>query len=109
MGAAGGERRHALTSWFCFQDVRKLHKQIQRCYAINRRAQHPVQVSGTESPERKKKKKKQSAFLIINMGRFVQFYVTSLGGQLKQSMDEKDKGWVNWKVHNYPGRFGVAI
>ncbi|TWW63704.1 RNA (guanine-9-)-methyltransferase domain-containing protein 2 [Takifugu flavidus] len=50
------------------KDVRKLHKQIQRCYAINRRAQHPVQ-----------------------------FYVTSLGGQLKQSMDEKDKGWVNWK------------
>uniref|UniRef100_H3CHL4 tRNA methyltransferase 10 homolog A n=1 Tax=Tetraodon nigroviridis TaxID=99883 RepID=H3CHL4_TETNG len=50
------------------KDVRKLHKQIQRCYAINRRAAHPVQ-----------------------------FYVTSLGGQLKQSMDEKDKGWVNWK------------
>lgn len=53
--------------------------------------------------------KKQSAFLIVNMGRFVQFYVTSLGGQLRQSMDEKDKGWVNWKVHNDPGRFGVAI
>uniref|UniRef100_A0A3P8TBE2 tRNA methyltransferase 10 homolog A n=1 Tax=Amphiprion percula TaxID=161767 RepID=A0A3P8TBE2_AMPPE len=51
-----------------FQDVRKLHKQIQRCYAENRRALHPVQ-----------------------------FYLTSLGGQLKQSMDEKDKGWVNWK------------
>lgn len=43
------------------------------------------------------------------MGRFVQFYVTSLGGQLKQSMDEKDKGWVNWKVHDDPGCFGVAI
>lgn len=28
----------------------------------------------------------------------VQFYLTSLGGQLRQSMDEKDKGWVNWKV-----------
>lgn len=50
------------------KDVRKLHKQIQRCYAENRRALHPVQ-----------------------------FIVTSLGGQLKQSMDEKDKGWVNWK------------
>ncbi|XP_023149417.2 RNA (guanine-9-)-methyltransferase domain-containing protein 2 [Amphiprion ocellaris] len=50
------------------KDVRKLHKQIQRCYAENRRALHPVQ-----------------------------FYLTSLGGQLKQSMDEKDKGWVNWK------------
>lgn len=50
------------------RDVRKLHKQIQRCYAINRRALHPVQ-----------------------------FLVTSLGGQLKQSMDEKDKGWINWK------------
>lgn len=103
-GSCGGERRHALTSWFCCQDVRKLHKQIQRCYAINRRAQHPVQVSGTESPGGE-----QSAFLIVNTGRFVQFHVTSLGGQLKQSMDEKDKGWVNWKVHNDPGRFGVAI
>lgn len=50
------------------KDVRKLHKQIQRCYATNRRAPHPVQ-----------------------------FIVTSLGGQLKQSMDDKDKGWVNWK------------
>ncbi|XP_034532894.1 tRNA methyltransferase 10 homolog A [Notolabrus celidotus] len=50
------------------KDVRKLHKQIQRCYAENRRALHPVQ-----------------------------FYLTSMGGQLKQSMDEKDKGWVNWK------------
>ncbi|XP_040887150.1 RNA (guanine-9-)-methyltransferase domain-containing protein 2 [Toxotes jaculatrix] len=50
------------------KDVRKLHKQIQRCYAENRRALHPVE-----------------------------FYLTSLGGQLKQSMDEKDKGWVNWK------------
>ncbi|XP_061923024.1 RNA (guanine-9-)-methyltransferase domain-containing protein 2 isoform X1 [Entelurus aequoreus] len=50
------------------KDVHKLHKQIQRCYAENRRALCPVQ-----------------------------FYLTSLGGQLKQSMDEKDKGWINWK------------
>ncbi|XP_029382486.1 tRNA methyltransferase 10 homolog A isoform X1 [Echeneis naucrates] len=55
-------------SLMLIKDVRKLHKQIQRCYAENRRAIHPVQ-----------------------------FYLTSLGGQLKQSMDEKDKGWVNWK------------
>lgn len=53
------------------KDVRKLHKQIQRCYAENRRASQPVQ-----------------------------FYLTSLGGQLKQSMDDKDKGWVNWKDIN---------
>ncbi|KAF7207330.1 tRNA methyltransferase 10A [Nothobranchius furzeri] len=52
-----------------FQDIRKLYKQIQRCYAENRRASRPVQ-----------------------------FYLTSLGGQLKQNMDEKDKGWINWKV-----------
>ncbi|KAK6292098.1 RNA (guanine-9-)-methyltransferase domain-containing protein 2 [Coregonus clupeaformis] len=51
-----------------FKDVRKLHKQIQRCYAVNRRAVHPVQ-----------------------------FYLTSLGGQLKQNMDKTDEGWVNWK------------
>ncbi|XP_029609598.1 tRNA methyltransferase 10 homolog A [Salmo trutta] len=51
-----------------FKDVRKLHKQIQRCYAVNRRAVHPVQ-----------------------------FFLTSLGGQLKQNMDKTDEGWVNWK------------
>ncbi|XP_060922223.1 RNA (guanine-9-)-methyltransferase domain-containing protein 2 [Limanda limanda] len=55
-------------SLMLLKDVRKLHKQIQRCYAENRRCVHPVQ-----------------------------FYLTSLGGQLKQGMDEKDKGWVNWK------------
>ncbi|KAM6949608.1 tRNA methyltransferase 10 homolog A [Aplochiton taeniatus] len=51
-----------------FKDVRKLHKQIQRCYAENRRASHPVKL-----------------------------YLSSLGGQLKQNMDETDKGWINWK------------
>ncbi|XP_004594363.1 tRNA methyltransferase 10 homolog A [Ochotona princeps] len=50
------------------KDIKKLHKQIQRCYAENRRAPHPVQ-----------------------------FYLTSHGGQLKKNMDENDKGWVNWK------------
>ncbi|KFO88808.1 tRNA methyltransferase 10 A, partial [Buceros rhinoceros silvestris] len=50
------------------KDVKKLHKQIQRCYAENRRAFHPVQ-----------------------------FYLTSHGGQLKSNMNENDKGWVNWK------------
>ncbi|XP_062992012.1 tRNA methyltransferase 10 homolog A [Elgaria multicarinata webbii] len=50
------------------KDVKKLHKQIQRCYAENRKALHPVQ-----------------------------FYLTSHGGQLKDNMNESDKGWVNWK------------
>ncbi|XP_008317226.1 tRNA methyltransferase 10 homolog A [Cynoglossus semilaevis] len=58
-------------SLMLMKDVRKLHKQIQRCYAENRRALHPVQ-----------------------------FHLTSLGGQLKQSLDERDKGWVNWKEIN---------
>ncbi|KAK3546001.1 hypothetical protein QTP70_019293 [Hemibagrus guttatus] len=58
-------------SLMMLKDVKKLHKQIQRCYAENRRAAHPVQ-----------------------------FYITSHGGQLKQNMDEINKGWVNWKdVH----------
>ncbi|KAM9579511.1 tRNA methyltransferase 10 homolog A [Guaruba guarouba] len=50
------------------KDVKKLHKQIQRCYAENRKAFHPVQ-----------------------------FYLTSHGGQLKSNMNESNKGWVNWK------------
>ncbi|KAM9827241.1 tRNA methyltransferase 10 homolog A [Neosynchiropus ocellatus] len=50
------------------KDIRKLHRQVQRCYAENRRALHPVQL-----------------------------LITSLGGQLKETMDEKDRGWVNWK------------
>ncbi|XP_064440923.1 tRNA methyltransferase 10 homolog A isoform X1 [Mirounga angustirostris] len=55
-------------SLMVLKDIKKLHKQIQRCYAENRRALHPVQ-----------------------------FYLTSHGGQLKKNMDENDKGWVNWK------------
>ncbi|XP_056422983.1 tRNA methyltransferase 10 homolog A isoform X2 [Hyla sarda] len=50
------------------RDVKKLNKQIRRCYAENRRAIHPVQL-----------------------------YLTSHGGQLKGNMDEYDKGWINWK------------
>ncbi|KAM5192214.1 tRNA methyltransferase 10 homolog A [Mantella aurantiaca] len=50
------------------RDVKKLNKQIRRCYSENRRATHPVQ-----------------------------FYLTSHGGQLKSNMDEYDKGWINWK------------
>ncbi|XP_019408916.1 PREDICTED: tRNA methyltransferase 10 homolog A [Crocodylus porosus] len=55
-------------SLMVLKDVKKLHKQIQRCYAENRKALHPVQ-----------------------------FYLTSHGGQLKNNMNENDKGWVNWK------------
>ncbi|XP_018419780.1 PREDICTED: tRNA methyltransferase 10 homolog A [Nanorana parkeri] len=50
------------------RDVKKLNKQIRRCYSENRRATHPVQ-----------------------------FYLTSHGGQLKSNMEEYDKGWINWK------------
>ncbi|XP_059520799.1 tRNA methyltransferase 10 homolog A isoform X3 [Myotis daubentonii] len=59
-------------SLMVLKDIKKLHKQIQRCYAENRRALHPVQ-----------------------------FYLTSHGGQLKKNMDENDKGWVNWKGLTY--------
>ncbi|KAJ8782356.1 hypothetical protein J1605_010064 [Eschrichtius robustus] len=62
-------------------DIKKLHKQIQRCYAENRRALHPVQ-----------------------------FYLTSHGGQLKKNMDENDKGWVNWKdIHIKPEHYSEFI
>ncbi|KAM4050388.1 tRNA methyltransferase 10 homolog A isoform 1-T1 [Anomaloglossus baeobatrachus] len=53
------------------RDVKKLNKQIRRCYAENRRAIHPVQL-----------------------------YLTSHGGQLKSNMEEYDKGWINWKDIN---------
>ncbi|XP_078068151.1 tRNA methyltransferase 10 homolog A [Mustelus asterias] len=55
-------------SLMVLKDVKKLHKQIQRCYAENRKAAHPVKM-----------------------------YLTSHSGQLKTNMDENDKGWVNWK------------
>ncbi|XP_067850606.1 tRNA methyltransferase 10 homolog A-like [Heptranchias perlo] len=55
-------------SLMVLKDVKKLHKQIQRCYAENRKATHPVKM-----------------------------YLTSHSGQLKKNMDENDKGWVNWK------------
>ncbi|XP_001369705.1 tRNA methyltransferase 10 homolog A [Monodelphis domestica] len=63
------------------KDIKKLHKQIQRCYAENRRASHPVQ-----------------------------YYLTSHGGQLKKIMDENDKGWVNWKdIHIKPEHYSELM
>lgn len=68
-------------SLMMLKDIKKLHKQIQRCYAENRRALHPVQ-----------------------------FYLTSHGGQLKKNMDENDKGWVNWKdIHIKPEHYSEFI
>ncbi|VFV46862.1 rna (guanine-9-)-methyltransferase [Lynx pardinus] len=68
-------------SLMVLKDIKKLHKQIQRCYAENRRALHPVQ-----------------------------FYLTSHGGQLKKNMDENDKGWVNWKdIHIKPEHYSEFI
>ncbi|KAM9086423.1 tRNA methyltransferase 10 homolog A isoform 2-T4 [Megaptera novaeangliae] len=68
-------------SLMVLKDIKKLHKQIQRCYAENRRARHPVQ-----------------------------FYLTSHGGQLKKNMDENDKGWVNWKdIHIKPEHYSEFI
>ncbi|XP_035881994.1 tRNA methyltransferase 10 homolog A isoform X3 [Phyllostomus discolor] len=68
-------------SLMILKDIKKLHKQIQRCYAENRRALHPVQ-----------------------------FYLTSHGGQLKKNMDENDKGWVNWKdIHIKPEHYSEFI
>ncbi|XP_053311611.1 tRNA methyltransferase 10 homolog A [Spea bombifrons] len=59
------------------RDIKKLNKQIRRCYAENRRATHPSQL-----------------------------YLTSHGGQLKSNMDEYDKGWLNWKdIHIKPEHF----
>ncbi|XP_043530390.1 RNA (guanine-9-)-methyltransferase domain-containing protein 2 [Chiloscyllium plagiosum] len=55
-------------SLMVLKDVKKLHKQIQRCYAENRKAAYPVRM-----------------------------YLTSHSGQLKKNMDENDKGWINWK------------
>lgn len=46
MSAAAGVQTYTDAAVAAFQDVHKLHKQIQRCYAVNRRAAHPVQVSG---------------------------------------------------------------
>lgn len=88
-------KRDVFWLFLCLQDVRKLHKQIQRCYAINRRASHPVQVRGHWLTQNSR-----NSLMILHLRlTFLQFYVTSLGGQLKQNMDERDKGWVNWKVH----------
>ncbi|XP_051866243.1 tRNA methyltransferase 10 homolog A-like [Pristis pectinata] len=58
-------------SLMVLKDVKKLHNQIQRCYAENRKATHPVKM-----------------------------YLTSHSGQLKKNMDDNDKGWVNWKGIN---------
>ncbi|XP_007907017.1 tRNA methyltransferase 10 homolog A isoform X1 [Callorhinchus milii] len=55
-------------SLMVLKDIKKLHKQVHRCYAENRKAAHPVKL-----------------------------ILTSHNGQLKKNMDENEKGWVNWK------------
>lgn len=68
-------------SLMALKDVKKLHNQIQRCYAENRKAIHPVKM-----------------------------YLTSHNGQLKKNMDENDKGWVNWKgITVTPNHFSEVI
>ncbi|XP_078425518.1 tRNA methyltransferase 10 homolog A-like isoform X2 [Cetorhinus maximus] len=67
-------------SLMVLKDVKKLHKQIQRCYAENRKAAHPVKM-----------------------------YLTSHSGQLKKNMDENDKGWVNWKGLTYNKALELGI
>ncbi|XP_059821433.1 tRNA methyltransferase 10 homolog A-like isoform X2 [Hypanus sabinus] len=67
-------------SLMVLKDVKKLHNQIQRCYAENRRASHPVKM-----------------------------FLTSHSGQLKKNMDENDKGWVNWKGLTYDNALKLGI
>ena len=93
--------------FFSSKDIRKLHRQIQRCYAENRRAPHQVQVCVFDSPPRANRGKpwntpSNSPSIPASPQGLPslphQFYLTSLGGQLKQNMDDHDQGWRNWKV-----------
>ncbi|XP_031569865.1 tRNA methyltransferase 10 homolog A-like [Actinia tenebrosa] len=52
------------------KDIKKLMKQVQRCYAENRRSSHPLQL-----------------------------YFTSFGGKSKQRLDDLSGHYVSWDVH----------
>lgn len=52
------------------KDVNKLTKQLQRCYALNRRSQHPLQL-----------------------------HFTSFGDKCKKRLDELNGHYVSWDVH----------
>ena len=52
------------------QEINKLVKQMQRCYAVNRRAEHPLQL-----------------------------YLTSFGGQSQQKLEEVGGQYRSWDVH----------
>ena len=51
-------------------DVKKLVKQVQRCYAVNRRAEHPLQL-----------------------------YLTSFGGQSQETLDDTGGHYRSWDIH----------
>ncbi|KAK3699865.1 hypothetical protein QZH41_005301 [Actinostola sp. cb2023] len=52
------------------KDINKLTKQLQRCYSLNRRADHPLQL-----------------------------YFTSFGDKCKKRLDDLQGHYVNWDVH----------
>lgn len=52
------------------KDISKLTKQLQRCYSLNRRSQHPLQL-----------------------------YFTSFGDKCKKRLDELQGHYVSWDVH----------
>lgn len=61
-------------------DIKKLRKQIHRCYSVNRSSQNPTQL-----------------------------YVTSFSGKLKQEFEKNSEGYQNWdinfSVHHYLAEF----
>lgn len=98
--------RYGLRFWlslFCLQDVRKLHKQIQRCYAENRRSSNPVQVSehrltwnSRDGPVRCVTPPLTSAVLPDELGRTTE---TEHGWQGQRMGKLEGKHYPEWLMH----------
>ncbi|RWS00552.1 tRNA methyltransferase 10 A-like protein [Dinothrombium tinctorium] len=66
----------SLESFMNDRELAKLMKQLQRCYAINRRFSEPCQ-----------------------------FYLTSFSGRVKQCLSEKQPGFESWDIHSNENHF----
>ncbi|CAI5682295.1 unnamed protein product [Oreochromis niloticus] len=88
-----------------WEEEREQRKQRRKERKQQRRLQRQSHQEGGEVQSARKRARREatpsSLRLVVDCSfdslMLIKFYLTSLGGQLRQSMDEKDKGWVNWK------------
>ncbi|KAL7982079.1 hypothetical protein Chor_001136, partial [Crotalus horridus] len=91
-------KRQYKNKLYCIQDVKKLHKQIQRCYAENRKALHPVQDIHIKSAHYNELVKKEDLV-----------YLTSDSPDVLNELDESKAYVIGGLVDHNHHKFGEFV